>query len=260
MKVFVVNLARCTERMERVKARLDTLGVPFERFEAIDEGALDEAEKHRSVSTLGWWCCSLRPITRGKIGCALSHLSVYRKMLADDIPYACVLEDDVILSDHFPDVLARVEAAVDETKPQVLLLFDHTDGRMDLPMPTQPFALRPIKDSLYAEGYVLTRPAAEQLIQANYPLRVLNDIWGRWVRQGRIRLFAVSPASCTQSSIATGERTVCEASFARKDLSFGGRFWWDVRRLVGIVLDAFTGWPEMKGSLALLGRFLRRGR
>ena len=256
MKVFVLNLARCTERMARVKARLDALGVPFERFEAIDEALMDDAEKHRSVNKFGWWCCSLRPISRGKIGCALSHQSVYRKMLADDIQCACVLEDDVILSDHFPYVLARVKAAVDEKKSQVVLLFDHTDGRMDVLSSTRKFELIPIEDSLYAEGYVLTRPAAEQLIQANYPLKVLNDIWGRWVRQGRIRLFAASPASCTQSSIATGERTICEAPFTRKDLPWGGKLWWDMRRLIGIVLDAFTGWPEMKGSLLLIGRFL----
>ncbi len=45
MKVFVINLDRCPDRLARVKARLDALGVPFERVAGVDEATLDPAER-----------------------------------------------------------------------------------------------------------------------------------------------------------------------------------------------------------------------
>lgn len=260
MKVFVLNLARCPERMARVKARLDELGVPFERIEGVDDSLMDETEKRRSVSRLGWWCCSLRPITRGQIGCTLSHQLAYRRMISEGLEHACVLEDDVVLDSHFPEVLKSLESAIDDTRAQVALMCDHADGKMEIPAVQGDFSLERVKEAMYAEGYVLTRKAAEQILEANYPLRVMDDIWGRWVRQGRIELYLARPTVCTQTSPVDGGSTIVSASIIRSRLSFGGKLWWDVRRLVGIVLDAFTGWPEMKGSLVLLGRFLRGGR
>lgn len=260
MKVFVLNLARCTERMARVKARLDELGVPFERLEGIDDTLMDETAKRRSVSRLGWWCCSLRPITRGQIGCTLSHQLAYRRMLAEGLDRACVLEDDVVLDDRFPAVLRALEQALDASRPQVALMCDHADGRMKILAEARAFSLDRVDEAMYAEGYVLTRLAAEQILEANFPLRVMDDIWGRWVRQGRIELYLARPTVCTQTSPVAGDSTIVSASVLRERMSVLGKLGWDLRRLAGILLDACTGWPEMKGSLVLLGRFLKGGR
>jgi len=260
VKVFVLNLARCPERLARVRARLDGLGVPFERIEAVDDAVLTSAERRRSVNRFLWWCCSLRPIMKGQVGCTLSHQLVYRKMLRDGLDRACVLEDDVVLDARFPEVLARLDAELDAAKAQVALLFDHRDGRMDIPAETCPFALERIEDSMFAEAYVLTRLAAEQILKANYPLRVMDDIWGRWVRQERIELYRTHPPVCTQTSARDGGSTIDFVGFERRRMSFAGRLWWDLRRLIGVVSDAFTGWPEMRGSWATVRGYLVRGK
>ena len=258
MKVFVINLDRSPERLARVQARLDALGVPFERVAGVDEAALDPAERKRSVSGFLWWCCSLRPITRGQVGCTLGHQKVYWKMLAEGLGHACVLEDDVVLGDRFPEVLAWLDGAVDDGRPQVALLFDHSGGRFELPEGDGPCRLDRIGGSMYAEGYVLTAKAARAVLDANFPLRVLDDIWMRWVRQGRIELFFARPAVCTQTSPQDGASTIASAVVLRHEMSRLGRFWWDLRRLVGLCVDACTGWPEFKGVLALLRERARR--
>lgn len=258
MQVFVINLARSPERMARVGARLEALGVPFERVEAIDDAALTPEERRRSVSRFLWWCCSLRPIMKGQVGCTLSHQLVYRKMVRENLAHACVLEDDVVLDDRFPALLAWLEDRLDDARAQVTLLFDHTGGRMELARDAVPFACERIEESMFAEGYVLTRKAAEAILAANVPLRVMDDIWGRWVRQGRIELYRTRPAVCTQTSARDGGSTIDFVGFERRNLSLAGRLWWDLRRLVGIVVDACTGWPEFKGALALLGIAWRR--
>lgn len=252
MKVFVINLDRCPDRLARVKARLDALGVPFERVAGVDEATLDPAERKRCVSEFLWWCCSLRPITRGQVGCTLGHQKVYRKMLAEGLGHACVLEDDVILGDRFPEVLAWLDGALDDARPQVALLFDHSGGRFELPEDGGPSRLDRIDGSMYAEGYVLTAKAARAVLDANFPLRVMDDIWMRWVRQGRIELFFARPSVCTQTSSVDGASTIVSAVVLRREMSWFGRRWWDFRRLVGLCVDACTGWPEFKGAVALL--------
>ena len=252
MKVFVINLDRCPDRMARVKARLDALGVPFERVAGIDDATLDPAERKRSVSEFLWWCCSLRPITRGQVGCTLSHQKVYRRMLAEGLGHACVLEDDVLLGDRFPQVLAWLDGTVDDARPQVALMCDHEGGRMELDPAERPCALEPVADTMFAEGYVLTAKAARAILDANFPLRVMDDIWGRWVRQGRIELFFARPTVCTQTSARDGGSTIVSAVVLRSEMSWFGRRWWDLRRLVGICIDACTGWPEFRGAVALL--------
>lgn len=44
----------------------------------------------------------------GEKGCAYAHKSVYEKMLRENIPYALVLEDDVLLHDNFRVVLEKI--------------------------------------------------------------------------------------------------------------------------------------------------------
>lgn len=258
MKVFVINLARCPERMARVQTRLDELGVAFERIEAVDDALLSPEERRRSVSRFLWWCCSLYPISRGQVGCTLSHQLVYRRMIQEETGHACVLEDDVILDDRFPEVLAHLEHVIDDNRAQVALLFDHADGRMEILREEGPIVLERIGGSMYAEGYVLTRKAAAQILEANFPIRVMDDIWFRWVRQGRIELYRTHPAVCTQSSARDGGSMIGGIRFERRKLSIFGRLWWDMRRVLGIMIDACTGWPEFKGVCVLVRDMVRR--
>ncbi len=242
--------------MERVRVRLDALGIPFERIEAIDDTRMDPAEYRRGVSRFWWWCCSLRPIMRGQVGCALSHQKVYRKMIAEDLPHACVLEDDVIPDDRFPQVLDWLDGAMDDTRAQVALMCDHSEGRPRSEKKAQKISLTRVEDAMYAEGYVLTQKAARQILKANYPLRVAADIWGRWTRQERIELYLVRPTVCSQTSVQDGNSTISLVGFERRNLSWWGRRWWDFRRVVGVTLDAFSGIPEFRGAMAtVLGKF-----
>ena len=41
----------------------------------------------------------------GRLGCQLSHLKIYNLMIKNNIPIACVLEDDVYLMPTFPKML-----------------------------------------------------------------------------------------------------------------------------------------------------------
>ena len=103
-KVLVVNLSeRCPERKEYMENVLT--GVEFDFFEAVEGKGIDVDElvkngifdKDKSLSGLG------RVIFDGEIGCALSHINIYHKIVNENIKNCVIIEDDVIISKELID-------------------------------------------------------------------------------------------------------------------------------------------------------------
>jgi glycosyl transferase family 25 len=109
MSTWVINLDRAPERLSRISAQLQRLGLPFERLPAVDaralrpeqRAALDEpAYRHKHGMT---------PVL-GELGCYLSHVEAMRRFVASPAEFALVLEDDVLLHDSLPGVLRGLMA------------------------------------------------------------------------------------------------------------------------------------------------------
>lgn len=250
MKVFVINLLRSKERLAKVSARLRELGVEWERIEAVDDSCLDESARREGLSRFGWWCCQLRPLGHGHLGCYLSHHVFQRMVIDQNLGKACVLEDDVVLGDRFPEVLAWVEAHLDETRAQVALLGDHVDGGALPKDDGRAFSLDRARWDWGAEAYVITAPAARAIQRDNYPVRVPCDTWDRWVRQGVIELFHVHPAVCGQTSWLSDSELAKIANV--NSLPLASRIWWRLRRIVGVTLDGLSSWTRFVGAVRLV--------
>ena len=108
MKVFVINLDRNADRLTFVSRQLAEQGVAFERFAAVDGRALDPAERKRCYSHVRALLDRGYGLRAGELGCALSHVNIYRRMVAEGLEMACVLEDDVTLAPEFAMVLNEV--------------------------------------------------------------------------------------------------------------------------------------------------------
>jgi len=87
MKSFVINL-------ERRKDRLKTLNIPFryELFKAVDGTKMEDVP----FANQGW------------TGCYYSHKTLLEHVQKEKLPYAIILEDDVVLCQDFVYKLQRV--------------------------------------------------------------------------------------------------------------------------------------------------------
>jgi len=106
IQTYLINLDRNPERLSAMTARLKDLSIPFERVPAIDGHAMREEDfqtfiKSRPRRGKDW--------TRGKMGCLLSHQSVWQKIVEGDQEYAAVLEDDLHMADDLHAVLSSFE-------------------------------------------------------------------------------------------------------------------------------------------------------
>lgn len=90
MKVLVISLRRSVDRRRSVEEHLQQAGVEFEFFDAVDGRAID----HEASQAQGarW------KLTPGEVGCYLSHVDVWKRIVSEGLPSALVLEDDALLA------------------------------------------------------------------------------------------------------------------------------------------------------------------
>ncbi len=81
-KVYVINLERRQDRLEKISENLNELNIYFERFEALDY---------------------LKIESEPSVACALSHRGVIEKAKAEGNKSILVLEDDCYFVDGFID-------------------------------------------------------------------------------------------------------------------------------------------------------------
>ena len=224
MRTFVVNLDRRTDRMEAVAARLSARGIAYERIPAIDGWALDAAALARR--TRPWRMRFLRGFgfSPGEIGCALSHLKLYRKMADEQIDVACVLEDDAFPEPDFVAALARVEREIDVRKRQVVLLSPIVYPPEPGPFPP---GLRPLGGAQFTDAYVITRSAAEAILRVNDPVRFTCDRWDVLKRLCGLELHQLQPTVSRQDYNRLARDVKCP------NPAWAGTLRWKVWRAVG---------------------------
>ncbi|WHP07362.1 glycosyltransferase family 25 protein [Acinetobacter corruptisaponis] len=94
MKVFLVNLDKRPDRLAFVSKQLDELGIPFERFAAIDGSKLT-METQTLFDVPKFILEQKKKPSVGEVGCAMSHRAIWQKILDEQLDYALILEDDI---------------------------------------------------------------------------------------------------------------------------------------------------------------------
>lgn len=179
MKIFVISLKSSSERRALITKNLNELGLEFEILDAIDGRSLTESEIVLSTRALNY------AVERGEIGCSLSHLSVYARMIAMDISDALVLEDDAIPSPELPEILRALEAKHSD-KPLVTVL---TKIDQYIAAPEQQLSdnhcIHRFIEGTGAYGYIINKTAARKLIEFLYPVWLVSDRW-QFIKENNI--------------------------------------------------------------------------
>jgi GR25 family glycosyltransferase involved in LPS biosynthesis len=169
LDVRVVNLERRPDRLAAFTAELEEragtdMARRCRRFPAIDGAALQLTDAVRDQfrgNDFGY--------RRGVIGCALSHLGLWREVAAADAAACLVFEDDAELAPGFTDALRACLASAAASAPgwELLLLGYHPWRALDED-PEVDAAVRPMRWERFLGGcfaYVVTRGGAQRLAE-----------------------------------------------------------------------------------------------
>lgn len=107
-RVIIISLKRATERREHIVRQMQEQKIPFEFFDAVDGRTLTEEQKSKADLKLAEKLLG-HTLVPGEIGCALSHIGIYEKMVQENIPSCIILEDDMIFDPQFKNIIQKIE-------------------------------------------------------------------------------------------------------------------------------------------------------
>jgi glycosyl transferase family 25 len=200
LHAYVINLDRSPDRRAHIAAELATTGIDYEWIRGVDGRELDltDSEIIEPAALTGTW---FRP---GVLGCALSHLNAYRKILAADLDAALMLEDDIRLPADLEELAVSVAQHLSGAEV-ALFNYDSNDNHPCL-MSSQDAVGLPssrglalpvdIGQPVSSGAYLITREACQRMVKGMLPARSRPDDWRFFYREGfldRVRCVVPMP-------------------------------------------------------------------
>ncbi len=207
--IFVINVKSYTERRQHITQELQKLALPYRMIEAVDGQLLSDDEIQKVYSEKETIKYTKRPLSNGEIACALSHISIYQTMLAEDIKEAIILEDDAALNQQFIETVHTARTLLPKDWQLLLLgygeFFEHVNFFDGKKQHRQHVCRIPIAKSLSADlsialplsvvyggfAYLINQSGAKQLLEKTQLLSRPLD----WYTGDRkiINLYFVEP-------------------------------------------------------------------
>ncbi|MDR0534216.1 MAG: glycosyltransferase family 25 protein [Verrucomicrobiales bacterium] len=194
VRCFVVNMPSAADRREQITRQLNSLDYPFEFFPAVDGRALSAEEIEINYDRKR----ALREstgLTLPEIGCALSHIGIYRKMVDEGIGHALILEDDARLEPVVPAMVEKLREHYVEGQPAVVLL-SHVPKylkRDSVALAENRVLVNPYGSCSGAYGYFITLAGARVLSRELWPVWVVSDHWLKIHEWRMVSIKAVVP-------------------------------------------------------------------
>jgi len=210
MKAYLINLARSPDRLARMQAEFDRVGIAFTRFAGVD--TLQWGKENVEAYFRDHPSFSPEDRLPGDAGAFLSHFGVWQTIASGAEPAAAIFEDDVHLASDVKALLSTTDwippdadvVRLESNSKMVL-----SEGRRIGVTPGRKL-YRALSGTWGAAGYIITRKAAEHLVRTPASTHTHID-WFLFkptrspVAAGR-RCYQVVPAVSIQDDYLNGSK------------------------------------------------------
>lgn len=198
LKIYIISLARNKERQHLIAKRMMQLGLNFEFFSGVDGSLLTQAE----LAQVDQQYCRANfnhEMNPSEVGCAMSHIRIYEKIVADNVGHAMILEDDAYILSCVPDILSSI---MQRPNFDLLYLFHGKAKRYPfshkLPHDYRLVRYRsPSKKSkrciIGAVAYILSTDGAKKLLNQAYPIRMPADYLTGLIQRSGLKTYGIEP-------------------------------------------------------------------
>ena len=177
--IFIINLKKDVEKKKYMQNLCAQYNLHVEFINAIYGKELNQQEiasfylPMESKKIIG------RELAKSEIGCALSHKIIYEKIVNEKIPYAVILEDDIIFDDKLRQFLIICKTELTNIGWDCILLNYYIDNALN-----KHYCLRYDGRLSIGSNYTLVRFAkhmhstAAYLISFSGAVKILNALQG----------------------------------------------------------------------------------
>ncbi|NXY38161.1 GT252 galactosyltransferase, partial [Pomatorhinus ruficollis] len=171
-QIFMINLKRRKDRRDRMLRTLYEQEIAVKVVEAVDGKALNTSQlKALSIEMLPGYRdpYSSRPLTRGEIGCFLSHYYIWKEVVSKGLEKTLVIEDDVRFEHQFKRKLMKLMDDIEQAQLDWELIYI---GRKRMQVQEPERAVPNVRNLVEADysywtlGYAISFHGAQKLIGA----------------------------------------------------------------------------------------------
>lgn len=126
--IFIINLKQDSHKRKHMEKLCKQHNLNYQFIDAVYGKDLDEEtlakvyNKKESIDLIG------RELSKGELGCALSHISIYRHMVDKNIKQAIIFEDDIHIEDDFSSIIQNINTLPDNWE---LVLLGYFKGSVE---------------------------------------------------------------------------------------------------------------------------------
>jgi glycosyl transferase, family 25 len=200
MKVYFINLDRSQDRRKHIESNLRKLGVDAERVSAIDGKTLTKEYISEVYNEKKCLKKHRKKLTPNEIGCALSHLKIYKNIVKNNLDGAMILEDDVKLDNRFVSAIKQIEKLKKlDSKSSAVILLNQAhqiftwSGKLD-------YNIYKTYKSLLAMSYYITQEGAKNMLLSFNPIDQAIDSWYQLSKDKIVTVYSFYPGITCFSS------------------------------------------------------------
>jgi len=194
-KIFIINLKKDKERRTQIIDQLTRQKINnYEIIDAVNGNEFDENEIKKNTFTnkmgINPWNTKMSP---SQIGCALSHIKIYKKFIKTNYDYALILEDDAIFIESFNDKLINFIINNFKYKKQIILLSEIKQFYSKPISKIEKYELVNVTNAFFTHAYFINNEAAKSIISFNYPVKTIADNFVLFKLYCGIKITGINP-------------------------------------------------------------------
>jgi GR25 family glycosyltransferase involved in LPS biosynthesis len=166
-KIFIINLERDYERKKNIEIQFQKENITSYEFIHAVDGQNEDLQKYNFQVIPDWIePYSSKIMTKGEIGCSLSHYLLWERIVKEGWKQVMILEDDVVLSPHFSQILEEKKEEINQLPYDLLYIGRRPLNEASEQKISDSFILP--KRSYGTHAYILSLSGAQKLINSNY--------------------------------------------------------------------------------------------
>ncbi|MCK7608046.1 glycosyltransferase family 25 protein [Acinetobacter portensis] len=198
MQNLVISLKTAIDRRKHIKEQFESKNIAFQFFDALTPDlARPLAEKMKlNISN--------EDLSPGELACFMSHISIWQKIVDENIPYLAIFEDDIFLGEQADRILNSYEWI---EKDWDIIKLEAFADRLFLAKEisciknTQRTIRKLNGKNLGTAGYILSQKGAKAYLDyvSARPLIPLDEMmFDIFIKENKVSIYQVCPAICIQ--------------------------------------------------------------
>tara|TARA_B100000902_G_scaffold379478_1_gene413840 strand:+ start:1176 stop:1922 length:747 start_codon:yes stop_codon:yes gene_type:complete len=202
-KIYVVNLKRDEERRKNIINEIEKQNIKnYEIIDAVDGNELNEYEldtlTFKNKKKFNQWNSKMSP---SQIGCALSHIKIYKKFINTDFKLAFILEDDAIFLKNFEIKIKKFILKNFKYKKQIMLLSELKEFYPKAIDTNDGYEIVNVSNAFFTHGYIINREAAKSIVSFNFPVKTVADNFVFFKIYCGVKITGLNPFLLKQDTI-----------------------------------------------------------